>query len=114
MASRSSSSRPSRLATSRRRRGREIVVEQRAAAEITHFGGVATAPERTAVFNPAFDVTPSELVTAVVTENGILGPSPRREYPVAQRSPTRPQLVLPGLDAGHRGQHLGARSGRTQ
>jgi methylthioribose-1-phosphate isomerase len=50
--------------------GPEIVVEQRAAVEITHVGGVATAPERTAVFNPAFDVTPPELVTAVVTENG--------------------------------------------
>ena len=72
-ASRSSSSRPSRLATSRRRREREIVVEERAAAEITHVGGVATAPDRTAVFNPAFDVTPPELITAVVTENGAIG-----------------------------------------
>ncbi|MDT5275122.1 MAG: methylthioribose-phosphate isomerase, partial [Mycobacterium sp.] len=53
--------------------GREIVVEERAAAEITHIGGVATAPEHTAVFNPAFDVTPAELITAVVTENGVLG-----------------------------------------
>ena len=53
--------------------GREIVVEERAAAEITHVGGVATAPEGTAVFNPAFDVTPLELVTAIVTENGVVG-----------------------------------------
>jgi methylthioribose-1-phosphate isomerase len=53
--------------------GAEIVVEQRAAAEITHVGGVATAPEGTAVFNPAFDVTPPELITAVVTENGPVG-----------------------------------------
>jgi methylthioribose-1-phosphate isomerase len=72
--------------------GREIVVEERAAAEITHVGGVATSPEGTAVFNPAFDVTPPELITAVVTENGVVGdanlvagqrdpptaPSPRR------------------------------------
>jgi methylthioribose-1-phosphate isomerase len=50
--------------------GAEIVVEERTAAEITHVGGVATAPEGTAVFNPAFDVTPPELITAVVTENG--------------------------------------------
>jgi methylthioribose-1-phosphate isomerase len=50
--------------------GSEIVVEQRAAAEITHVGSVATAPDRTDVFNPAFDVTPPELITAVVTENG--------------------------------------------
>lgn len=54
-------------------RGSDIVVEQRAAAEVTGFGGVTTAPEGTATFNPAFDVTPPELVTAVVTENGVLG-----------------------------------------
>jgi len=53
--------------------GREIVVEERDPAEITHVGGVATAPEGTAVFNPAFDVTPPELVTAIVTENGVVG-----------------------------------------
>ncbi|WP_280377250.1 S-methyl-5-thioribose-1-phosphate isomerase [Nocardia wallacei] len=52
--------------------GAEIVVEERGAAEITHVGGVATAPEGTAVFNPAFDVTPPDLVTAVVTENGVV------------------------------------------
>ncbi|MFC4375192.1 S-methyl-5-thioribose-1-phosphate isomerase [Nocardia halotolerans] len=52
--------------------GAQIVVEQRAAAEVTGFGGVATAPTGTAVFNPAFDVTPAELVTAVVTENGVV------------------------------------------
>ncbi|MEC3917536.1 S-methyl-5-thioribose-1-phosphate isomerase [Nocardia sp. CDC160] len=54
-------------------RGSDIVVEQRAAAEVTGFGGVATAPEGTKTFNPAFDVTPAELVTAVVTEYGVLG-----------------------------------------
>ncbi|MDT7738795.1 MAG: methylthioribose-phosphate isomerase [Mycobacterium sp.] len=54
--------------------GREIVVEQRAAAEITHIGGVATAPERTDVFNPAFDVTPPELVTAIVSEIRVVEP----------------------------------------
>ncbi|QLY28214.1 S-methyl-5-thioribose-1-phosphate isomerase [Nocardia huaxiensis] len=52
--------------------GRDIVVEQRASAEVTGFGGVRTAPEGTATFNPAFDVTPPELVTAVVTEFGVL------------------------------------------
>lgn len=52
--------------------GAQIVVEQRAAAEVTGFGGVDTAPAGTAVFNPAFDVTPADLVTAVVTENGVV------------------------------------------
>ncbi len=53
--------------------GSEIVVEQRAANEITHVGSVATAPAGTDAFNPAFDVTPPELITAVVTENGPIG-----------------------------------------
>ena len=71
--------------------GRAIVVEERGADEITHVGGVATAPEGTAVFNPAFDVTPPELITAVVTENGVVshatapdqdaGPSPTASPP---------------------------------
>ncbi len=65
--------------------GDEIVVEERAAAEITHVGGVATAPERTAVFNPAFDVTPPELITAVVTENGVLGQNVNANTVVAQQ-----------------------------
>ncbi|WP_406281523.1 S-methyl-5-thioribose-1-phosphate isomerase [Nocardia sp. NBC_00881] len=52
--------------------GREIVVEERASAEVTGFGGVATAPANTEVFNPAFDVTPGNLVTAVVTERGVV------------------------------------------
>ena len=53
--------------------GSEIVVEERAPAEVTHLGGIATAPEGIAVFNPAFDVTPPDLVTAIVTENGVVG-----------------------------------------
>ncbi|NKY85307.1 bifunctional S-methyl-5-thioribose-1-phosphate isomerase/methylthioribulose 1-phosphate dehydratase [Nocardia veterana] len=52
--------------------GADIVVEERGAAEITHIGDYAAAPADTAVFNPAFDVTPPELVTAVVTENGLI------------------------------------------
>lgn len=52
--------------------GRDIIVEQRAADEVTGFGGVATAPAGTEVFNPAFDVTPADLVTAVVTELGVV------------------------------------------
>ena len=57
------------------RTGREIVVEERAAPEITHFSGIAVAPSGVAVFNPAFDVTPADLVTAIVTENGVVGPA---------------------------------------
>ena len=48
--------------------GADIVVEQRDPLEVTGLGGVSVAPGGTAVYNPAFDVTPFDLVTAVVTE----------------------------------------------
>ncbi|WP_067811381.1 bifunctional S-methyl-5-thioribose-1-phosphate isomerase/methylthioribulose 1-phosphate dehydratase [Nocardia beijingensis] len=68
--------------------GREIVVEERAAAEVTGFGGVPTAPAHTEVFNPAFDVTPAELVTAVVTEQGVVHHNERSgEASIADASP---------------------------
>jgi methylthioribose-1-phosphate isomerase len=41
---------------------------------VTHLGGVAVAPAGIAVRNPAFDVTPAELVTGVITEHGIARP----------------------------------------
>jgi methylthioribose-1-phosphate isomerase len=54
--------------------GADIVIEERGAAEVTTFGGVEVAPAGTGVFNPAFDVTPADLVTAVVTESGLFRP----------------------------------------
>ncbi len=51
--------------------GDAIPIEQRAASEVTHVFGVAVAPEGVAVENPAFDVTPSRYVTAIVTERGV-------------------------------------------
>ncbi|MGH3329111.1 MAG: s-methyl-5-thioribose-1-phosphate isomerase, partial [Streptomycetales bacterium] len=54
--------------------GRAIVVEQRAAEEVTGFAGRPTAPPGSAVYNPAFDVTPPELVSALVTERGMARP----------------------------------------
>jgi S-methyl-5-thioribose-1-phosphate isomerase len=51
--------------------GAEIVVEERGAEEVLRVGGRLVAPEGTPVRNPAFDVTPAELVTALVTEQGI-------------------------------------------
>jgi methylthioribose-1-phosphate isomerase len=53
--------------------GEAIVIEQRRAEEVTTLAGRRVAPEDAEVFNPAFDVTPAELITAVVTEKGILG-----------------------------------------
>jgi methylthioribose-1-phosphate isomerase len=54
--------------------GAGIPVEQRAAAEVTHLAGAAVAPAGTAAFNPAFDVTPADLVTALVTDAGVVRP----------------------------------------
>ncbi|HLK21395.1 MAG TPA: S-methyl-5-thioribose-1-phosphate isomerase, partial [Bryobacteraceae bacterium] len=51
--------------------GDQIPIEQRAAAEVTHVHGVPVAPDGTAVQNPAFDVTPSRYVTAIITERGV-------------------------------------------
>lgn len=51
--------------------GADIAIEERAAAELTEFGGKQVAPDGAAVFNPAFDVTPAALITAVVTEEGV-------------------------------------------
>ncbi|MFJ7215889.1 S-methyl-5-thioribose-1-phosphate isomerase [Amycolatopsis sp. NPDC098790] len=50
--------------------GAGIAIEERDARELTHYAGTPIAPDGTRVFNPAFDVTPHELVTAVVTERG--------------------------------------------
>lgn len=54
--------------------GSEIVVEHRAAEEVTTLGGRVLAPAGSAVYNPAFDVTPASLVSALVTERGITQP----------------------------------------
>ncbi len=54
--------------------GAEIPIEQRAAEEITNGFGAPTAPAGAAVYNPAFDVTPAELITAIVTDRGVARP----------------------------------------
>jgi methylthioribose-1-phosphate isomerase len=52
--------------------GENIPIEERGADEICTFGGVASAPAEAAAFNPAFDVTPGELITGIITEYGVL------------------------------------------
>lgn len=54
--------------------GDDIPIEQRKADEITNGFGKRTAPKGIDVYNPAFDVTPAELITAIVTERGIISP----------------------------------------
>ena len=54
--------------------GADIPIEQRPPSELTEFAGKPIAPKGVDVFNPAFDVTPAELVTAIITERGIAYP----------------------------------------
>jgi methylthioribose-1-phosphate isomerase len=54
--------------------GDAIPIEQRAAEEITEGFGRRTAPAGVAVYNPAFDVTPADLITALITERGVIQP----------------------------------------
>ena len=51
--------------------GEEIPIEERDSMEITHIGGNQFGPEGLKVENPAFDVTPNELVSAIITDKGI-------------------------------------------
>jgi methylthioribose-1-phosphate isomerase len=52
--------------------GADIPIEERDPSEITHFGGRRVAAENISVFNPAFDVTPAELVSGIITEHGVV------------------------------------------
>ena len=51
--------------------GDQIPIEQRPAYEVTHLAGIQVTPDGVAVENPAFDVTPSRYVTAIITERGV-------------------------------------------
>ena len=59
--------------------GSHIPVEQRSSEEVSCFAGVQTGPVGVQTWNPAFDVTPHELLTAVITERGVLRPPFDRE-----------------------------------
>jgi methylthioribose-1-phosphate isomerase len=76
--------------------GDEIVIEEREADEVRHAGGALLTHADTPCRNPAFDVTPAELVTALVTERGIAAP------------PTRASVLeLLTMAAGHGGRAPG-------
>jgi methylthioribose-1-phosphate isomerase len=57
------------------RSGRWIPIEQRSAKEVTLIGRKRVVPRGVDVLNPAFDLTPAGLVTAIVTERGVVKPS---------------------------------------
>ena len=54
--------------------GKDIPIEERDGAEVTRCGDTEVAARGVKVFNPVFDVTPAELVTAIITERGVLRP----------------------------------------
>ncbi|MCX8130034.1 MAG: S-methyl-5-thioribose-1-phosphate isomerase [Clostridia bacterium] len=54
--------------------GDSIPIEERKAEEVTHIKGIRLAPEGVTVMNPAFDVTPSKYITAIITEKGLVYP----------------------------------------
>ena len=52
----------------------DVIIEQRKASEVTGIGDKKTAPDGINVINPAFDMTPPELISGIITENGIVKP----------------------------------------
>ena len=68
--------------------GDSINIEERSGSEITHLNGQAIAAPGAEAWNPAFDITPAHLVTALITEFGVLRP-PFRE--ALARLPLKPQ-----------------------
>jgi hypothetical protein len=81
--------------------GSDIPIEERKAIEVLQFRGVRIAPPDTDVRNPSFDVTPAELISGIITDEGVLTAPfdtslaeamARRD---ARRAATRPPSVAP-------------------
>lgn len=68
--------------------GEAIPIEQRSATEVTHLAGVPIAPGGVPALHPAFDVTPARLITAIVTDRGVVRPPFSRSLAAAARSST--------------------------
>jgi methylthioribose-1-phosphate isomerase len=60
--------------------GSEIEIEERDATEVTGFGNKQTAPDKVDVYNPAFDITPNDLITAIITEKGVIKPNYKTNF----------------------------------
>jgi methylthioribose-1-phosphate isomerase len=52
----------------------DVVIEERSTDEVTKVGRKRVAPKGVRIFNPAFDMTPPELITGIITEKGVLKP----------------------------------------
>ncbi len=60
--------------------GKEIPIEERDAEEVTHWFGKRITAEGIKVYSPAFDITPSHLITAIITEKGIAYPPYEKSF----------------------------------
>ncbi len=76
--------------------GKEIPIEHRDAREVTHGFGRQTAPDGIDVYNPAFDVTPADLIAAFITERGVIHP-PYRETLAKTLASATMTLTAPGV-----------------
>lgn len=75
--------------------GAAIPIEERKADEVLGFGEMRWAPEGVRVANPAFDVTPAELVSAIITEHGIIA-RPDRAKVAAHLAAAQPSIMSRG------------------
>ncbi|MFL5675700.1 MAG: S-methyl-5-thioribose-1-phosphate isomerase [Chloroflexota bacterium] len=79
--------------------GAAIEIEERRPEEVTEFRGVRIAPPGTEVRNPAFDVTPAELITGIVTEEGVIRAPYETGLPAAVASAKARWAATPGFHA---------------
>ena len=54
--------------------GEDIPIEERHGREVTHVGDIRIVPRDIPVRNPAFDITPYKLITAIITDRGVIRP----------------------------------------
>lgn len=79
--------------------GADIPIEERPADEVLLVGGIRLAPPDTDVRNPAFDVTPAELITGIVTDEGVLSPPFEAPLAHAVADRERRRSTSPGFGA---------------
>lgn len=76
-------------------RGDDVAIEERSPDEVTSFDAAQVAPTNTRAYNPAFDITPGHLVTAFITEYGLLKAPYSESIPALQDRPNASVLLSP-------------------
>ncbi len=79
------------------RHGKDIPIEERSVREVTHVKNFAIAPKGAVARHPAFDVTPHELVTAIITEKGVARPPSFETIASLFRPSAQKQAVLSAI-----------------